>query len=114
MIEVETLAVEAGILLAREMELPHIINESDAMSVVQTINTGELEGCLGHLYQGIFYLLSSFSSWKAMHVKREYNRVAHELAQSARRWKESQVWKGVSPPFVHHLIQNDCIQLCVL
>ena len=81
--------------------------ESDALTVVTSVTTAETNGCLGHVYQGIRSLLSSFSSWNIKHVKRDYNRAAHELAQYARQKEESQVWKGVCPPMVIHVIQED-------
>ena len=52
-------------------------------------------------------LLKSFSSWKVSHLKREYNRVAQELAKFAKSKGISQVWKDVAPPFVQHLLQSD-------
>lgn len=91
-LEVETIVVECGILLAREMELPLIIIEIDAIAVVQGIEAVGSDGYLGHLYQGIGYLLKSFRNWKIKHLKRDYNKVAHELAQCARRSEETQVW----------------------
>ena len=83
--------------------------ESDALTAVTSVIAAETSGCLGHVYQGIRSLLSSFSSWKIKHMKREYNRVAHELAQYARQKEESHVWKGVCPPMVIHVIQEDGI-----
>ena len=35
--------------------------------------------------------LSSFSSWKIKHMKRDYNRASHELAQYTRQKEESQI-----------------------
>ena len=35
--------------------------------------------------------LSSFSSWKIKHMKRDYNRASHELAQYARQKEVSQI-----------------------
>jgi len=63
--------------------------ESDALTAVINVIAAETSGYLGHVYQGILSLLSSFSSWKIKHVKREYNRAAHELAQYARMKEES-------------------------
>ena len=70
----------ARILLAREMKLTQIIVEFDTISIVNSINESFMEGSIGHLFQGILALLSSFTSWKVNHVNRDYNRVAHELA----------------------------------
>ena len=78
--EVEALAMECGLILAKEQNLSHIILESDALKVVSSVTAAETNGCLGYLYQGIRSLLSSFSSWKIKRVKRDYNRAAHELA----------------------------------
>ena len=61
-LETEILALEHGILLAKEMELTHVILELDALTVVQDIQAKEFNGSLGHLYQGICSLLESFSN----------------------------------------------------
>ena len=68
----------------RDMKISQIIIESDAASIVSDINDKFVDGYLGNLYQGIIALLSSFSRWRIKHVKRECNRVAHELAHIAR------------------------------
>ena len=91
--EVEALAIECGLLLAKDKEqkLSQIILESDVLTTVTSVTTAKTSGCLGHVYQGICSLLSSFSSWKIKHVKRNYNRTAHELAQYAWQKEESHV-----------------------
>ena len=63
--EVEALAIECGLLLAKDKEqkLSQIILESDVLTTVTSVTTAETSGCLGHVYQGICSLLSSFSSW---------------------------------------------------
>ena len=82
---VEALAKDCGLILAREQKLPQIILESDALIDVNSVKTVETNGSLGHVYKGILNLLSSFSSWRINHVKKEYNIAAHELAQYARQ-----------------------------
>ena len=84
--------------------LSNIILESDALNVVVNVSTAMTSGCLGHIYQGICGLLSSFGSRKIKHVKRECNRAAHELAQYARMKEDSCYWKGVCPPMVDQII----------
>ena len=106
--EVEVLAIECGILFARELEFSQVLIESDALSVVQSIVDRETDGSLGHLYSSISQVLEFFSRWEIKLVKREYNRVVHELAQLARRNEASQRWIGVSPPIVQKLILADC------
>ena len=105
MVEVEALAIECGLLLAREQKLPQIIVESSALIAIQSITATEKNGSLGHVFQGILNLLSFFSSRRIKHVKREYNRVAHELAQYTRQNEVSQAWKGACPPMVQHIVQ---------
>ena len=78
--EVEALAMEWRLILAKEQKISQIILESDSLTVVHSVIVTETNGCLGHVYQGILSLLSSFSSWKIKHVKRDYNRAACELA----------------------------------
>ena len=60
--ETEVLAVEAGILLAKEMGLHHITTESDSLSVAQRISSKEVKGEMGHIVQGILSFLEWFSS----------------------------------------------------
>ena len=107
--EVELLAIESSILLAKELKISNIIIESDALIAIQSVKKGEIGGCLGHLVYGIIHSLMGFNSWSLSHVKRICNRVAHELAQEARRREESKIWKGTYPSMISHLIQNDCI-----
>ena len=68
-----------------------------------------VDGSLGHLYQGILAVLNSFSSWKIKHLKREHSKVAHELAHIARVNEASQVWVGDYPSVLLKLVQADCI-----
>ena len=113
-LETEIVALEKGILLAKEMALTQVIFESDALTMVQEILSKESNGSLGHLYQGIEDLLKSLRCWKLCHPRREHNRVAHELAHHARYSAVSQVWKGCSPPMVRHLIQMELYLVCWL
>ena len=78
--EVEALAMEWRLILAKEQKISQIILEFDSLIAVHSVIAIETNGCLGHVYQGILSLLSSFSSWKIKHVKRDYNRAARELA----------------------------------
>ena len=103
------LAIETGNLLAEELKLSNIIIESDTLAVIQSVEKGETSGSLGHLVQGIIHSLKDFNSWSLKQVKRNYNRVAHELAQEVKRREESKVWKGTYPSMISQLIQNECI-----
>ncbi|KAL0001314.1 hypothetical protein SO802_015095 [Lithocarpus litseifolius] len=83
-LETEVLALEKGVLLAKEMELEQIVLETDALTVVQCLLAGDKEGELGHLLKGISDILKTFSNWQIKHLNRDCNRVAHELAQLAK------------------------------
>ena len=105
--EVEALAMECGLLLAKEQKLFHVILESDALIVVSKVTAADSSDWLGHVYKGISGLLSSFSSWNIKHVKRDYNKATHVLAQYARQKEDSYVWKGVCPPMVAQVVQDE-------
>lgn len=103
----EAFAVEEGILLASEMELQQIIIKSDSLMVVEAINTSSFHGDMGPIIQGILGILSQLSSWKVKHLKRDYNRVAHELAQNAKAAGTSQQWRGMEPPMLQQFLLVD-------
>ena len=48
--EVEALAMECGLLLAKEQKLSQIILESYALIAVTSVSEAETSGCLGHVY----------------------------------------------------------------
>ena len=106
-LETEIIALENGIILAEEMGLTQVIFESDALTVVQDLQVKEVNGSSGNLYQGIIDLLESFCSWKFCHLKREYNKAAHVLAQFAKCNGTNQVWKGCVPWMIQHIIESE-------
>ena len=108
-LETKFIALQEGVLLTRELKLSHVIIESDSLIAIQSLQALNIEGGVGHLCQGILNLIDSFRSWIFKHLKRDYNKVAHDLAQYSRHNGISQVWKGVSPPMVQHLINLECI-----
>lgn len=81
---VEVFALENGILLAHEMNIQHVLLESDSLSMVQSVHAKKIDGPLGHIYSGIHSSLLHFCSWSLIHLKRDCNRVAHDLAQLAK------------------------------
>ena len=102
----EFLALEQGVLLAQELNLTHVIFESDASSVILAVSQGKNGGSMGHFVQSIRSTRSYFSCFLFQHMKRDYNRVAHKLAQVAKCNQVSNLWKGVIPPFLVDLFQS--------
>ena len=103
----EALAMQDGVLLAREMEVSHAIFESDTLSIFQAINGGIHGGELGHIIKNIREVAALFSWCSFKHLKREGNRVTHELAKVARNSGVSQVWKMSFPSLIEHLLIED-------
>ena len=48
--EVEALAMECGLILAKEQKLTQIILESDALTAANSVIAAKTNGCLGHVY----------------------------------------------------------------
>ena len=84
-LEPELLAMEAGILLAKDLGFQQIIIESNSLFAAQSILAKIISGETGNIVQGTLCNLDCFGSRKVQHVKREFNRVAHELAHYARK-----------------------------
>ena len=104
---IEAFALLHGVLLALELKISHAIFKSDAFSIIQALNRGDADGEIGLILQDIRSYSASFSWCTFQHLKRDSNRVAHELAKAARLSGFSQIWKGVNPSCVEHLILDD-------
>ena len=104
----EAMALQEGVLLASDMGISHVIVESDALSIIQAIFDCDLGDEQGHIIQNIKDISSSFSWCSFQHLKRTGNIVAHEVSRAAKISGVSQVWKGVCPSFVRHIILEDC------
>ncbi|XP_023912876.1 uncharacterized protein LOC112024482 [Quercus suber] len=102
---VEAIALEQGIL-ALEMNITRAAFESDALTIMESLNAKKIGGPLGHILHGILGLLSSFPSWTLRHLKMEHNKVAHDLAQLVRTSRTTQVWKGVTSPVLQYLLHQ--------
>ncbi|KAL0009931.1 hypothetical protein SO802_005039 [Lithocarpus litseifolius] len=103
----EALALESGILLASKLMIHQVIIESESLAVVQAVNSRSFHGTIGPIIQGALSLLNQFGSWKAPHLKRDYNKVAHELAQYAKKSATTQAWIEAEPSMFHSLLALD-------
>lgn len=109
----ELYVIKQGLLLVQEMELPQVMMESDALATILAINQGNSGGEAGHLVEGTLRAKAFFSSCSFANLKKDFNKVAHELAQFAKVNLCTQVWKGVTTPFVSHLVVSNLEPLSV-
>ena len=94
----EIMALEQGVLLAQKLQLPRVIIELDSSNAIQAIHEKATGSSFGHLIQGILQASESFETCLFKHLSRNFNSVAHKLAQHARRSGSKHLWKGVTPP----------------
>ncbi|XP_050248722.1 uncharacterized protein LOC126695975 [Quercus robur] len=90
--ETEAIAMELGIVLARELGLNQIILEGDSMQTVQAICSKDVWGVAGHIIHGILEGMNGFIYAEARYICRNSNKIAHELAQQAKRSGEECKW----------------------
>ena len=77
------MALEQGILLATELQLPRVIFESDALNVIQAINDKAIRSSFGHFIQDFIQARDMFESCSFEDLSRDLNKFAHKLAQYA-------------------------------
>ncbi|XP_075658950.1 uncharacterized protein LOC142628796 [Castanea sativa] len=104
---IEAYVLHQGVLFAAEMGTSKAIFESDALSLIQTLNSNENGGELGHILQDIKSSAQAFSWSSFKHLKRNGNRAAYELAREAKFSGQVHTWKGVSPPFIQQILEDD-------
>ena len=97
--ETEAIAVEQGLVLAKELDLEKIIVEGDSLLTIQAVETMDVRGVAAHIIKGIVQTCSSFQEAKVRHIDRNSNKIAHELAQHAKKSREKAVWRSEIPGF---------------
>lgn len=107
--EIEALAIREGLALASEWENKQAVVESDCLSLVNTLkeNRGAKSTLCFHIME-IRQLSRSLPDVQFRAVKRERNRVAHELAQLAKRAGHSAMWRTTVPRCVQQLVAQEC------
>jgi hypothetical protein len=104
--EVELLACQEGVRLARQWENKPVTLESDCMTTIKLLQTPKAQRSPSRFI--IKATCREASLLQFRHVKREQNNVAHELAQLARRLSHSAIWRDRFPARVVHLVVQDC------
>ena len=107
--ETEAIAMEQGIVLAKELGLNQIILEGDSMQTVQAICSKDVWGVAGHIIHGILEGMNGFIYAEARYICRNSNKIAHELAQQAKRSGEECKWFDEVPENLASLCRLDGI-----
>jgi len=102
--ETEALAMEKGAILAVELGLENVILEGDSMQTVQAVKDKDCKGLAGNIISGIILELSNFRRAEVRHISRYGNKIAHELAQQAKRSGELKSWTGTTPEIIADLL----------
>ncbi|CAN6302143.1 unnamed protein product [Urochloa humidicola] len=107
--DAEAAACLEGIqLLSKWFRGPTVI-DSDCHNVVSALKSkSDNRASFANMVKEIKSCLSVFPEVEVCKVGRECNRVAHELAQLAKRCMHSAVWRDQAPVCVHELLRNDC------
>jgi hypothetical protein len=72
------------------------------------LNRDEEQGSkYGHVIDEIKELLISFTSWKALHVRRYRNTAAHILAKQASKGVMDKVWWGFTLEYILDIVRAD-------
>ena len=62
---------------------------------------------VGNIISGIILEMSKFRMAEVRHISRNSNKIAHELAQQAKRGGELKSWTGITPDIVDDLLGID-------
>ena len=81
--------------------------ESDSLLTIQVVEANDVRGAVGHFVKGIVPSFCNFQESKIRHINRTSNKIAHELAQLARRSNESVMWKLEIPKFLSELARSE-------
>jgi ribonuclease HI len=94
-------------LSSMHMENNTIELESDCLQVVQAINKQQHNNSeFGIIIDMCRSLLVTKNNWKVSYVRRQANRVAHELAQATRFIASHHIY-NYCPPCIEHFIMNE-------
>ena len=78
--ETEAIAVEQGLVLAKELGLEKIIIEGDSLLIFQVVEAMDVRGVVGHIIKGIGQGCSNFQEVKVRCIDKNSKKITHELA----------------------------------
>jgi ribonuclease HI len=104
----EAYAARQGAEMSRDMGFRKILLEGDAQVIVQAINSaGACSARYASIIDDTRDILQSFSSWRVLFVRLEWNSVAHSLARVVVTQCLFQVWIELLPDSVHNCVSVD-------
>jgi ribonuclease HI len=89
----EAYAVWKAIQLGRDLGLPRVMLEGDALTIVHALQTADHSWQLfGNLIEASKSSMCHFQSSSMMHTKREANMEAHLMVKAALQTHEQKIW----------------------
>ena len=105
---VEALVAQRAVIFAREMSLFNIIVEGDCLTVIQALLCfGPCPLLFGHIIDETKRLGGVLRSCMFQHVRRDENRLAHNLAKKAVLFADLEVWVEDLPEDMDVVFQAD-------
>lgn len=105
---VEALVAQRAVIFAREMSLFDIIVEGDCLIVIQALlRFGPCPLLFGHIIDETKRLGEVLRSCMFQHVRRDKNRLAHNLAKKAVLFADPEVWVEDLPEDMDVVFQAD-------
>ena len=105
---VEAMAAANAVIFCKEMGYNNVIFEGDALQVIKAIDMEVPCMCsYGHVIESIREELHRFEKASFIHVNREANYAAHELAKLATTYVTLSTWRGDVPPSVSDIVRRE-------
>ena len=105
--ETEAIAMEQGMILAKNLGLEKTIFEGDSLQTIQAIEAKEVRSVAGHIVRSCLQNLPSFQEARVRHISRDDNKITHELAQLAKQSAEEQVWISTIPVWIEDMARAE-------
>ena len=105
--ETEAIAMEQGMILAKNLGFENTIFYGDSLQTIQAIEAKEVRSVIGHIVSSCLQILPCFQKARVRHISRDGNKIAHELAQLAKQSAEEQVWLSTIPVWVEDMARAE-------
>ena len=105
--ETKAIAMEQGMILAKNIGLEKTIFYGDSLQTIQAIEAKEMRSVVGHIVRSCLQNLPSFQEARVRHNGRDGNKIAHELAQLAKQSAEEQVWISTIPIWIEDMARAE-------